>query len=96
LYHPSIVHLCNVKEVSLLKRLILKSLIYLFYLFVSHFITNSYLSHIPSCNSFFMIPFSLRNVERSKGPTKQNIFLNFYSTTIYFLNLSKVLGVIGL
>ena len=37
LYHPRIVHLCNVKEVSPSKRLISKSLIYLFYLFVSWF-----------------------------------------------------------
>jgi len=39
LYHRRIVHLCNVKEVSPSKRLILKLLIYLFYLFVSWFIT---------------------------------------------------------
>jgi len=31
LYHPRIVHLCNVKEVSPSKRIILKSLIYLFF-----------------------------------------------------------------
>ena len=37
LYHPRIFHLCNVKEVSPLKRLISKALIYLFYHFVSYF-----------------------------------------------------------
>ena len=35
--HLRIIHLCNVKEVSSLKRLISKVLIYLFYLFVSWF-----------------------------------------------------------
>ena len=35
LYHPRIVHLCNVKEVSPSKRLISKSFIYLFFYFVS-------------------------------------------------------------
>ena len=37
LYHPRIVHLCNVKEVAPSKRLISEVLIYLFYLFVSQF-----------------------------------------------------------
>ena len=37
LYHPRIVHLCNVKEVSPSKRLISKSLIYLFFYFVNWF-----------------------------------------------------------
>ena len=35
LYHPRIIHFCNVKEVSHSKRLILKSLIYIFFYFVS-------------------------------------------------------------
>ena len=39
LYHPRIVHLCNVKEVAPSKRLNSKSLIYLFYLFWAGFIT---------------------------------------------------------
>ena len=34
LYHPRIIHLCNVKEVSPLKRLILNSSIYLLFYFV--------------------------------------------------------------
>ena len=37
MYHPRIVHLCNVKEVAPSKRLISKAFIYLFYLFVSWF-----------------------------------------------------------
>ena len=37
MYHPRIVHLCNVKEVSPSKRLNSKALIYLFYLFLSWF-----------------------------------------------------------
>ena len=37
LYHPRIVHLCNVKEVAPSKRLNSKALIYLFYLFLSWF-----------------------------------------------------------
>ena len=40
LYHPRIVHLCNVKEVSPSKRLIMKSLIYLFCLFVIWFLNR--------------------------------------------------------
>ena len=39
LYHQRIVHLCNVKEVAPSKRLNSKALIYLFYLFLSWFIT---------------------------------------------------------
>jgi len=35
LYHPRIFPLCNVKEIAPSKRLIFKSLIYIFYLFVS-------------------------------------------------------------
>ncbi len=35
LYHPRTVHLCNVKEVAPSKRLNLKSLIYIFFYFVS-------------------------------------------------------------
>jgi len=37
LYHPTIVRLCNVKEVAPSKSLILKAFIYLFYLFVRWF-----------------------------------------------------------
>ena len=37
LYHPRIVHLCNVNEVSHSKRLIWKLLIYLFFYFLSYF-----------------------------------------------------------
>src|ERR1700722_7241458 len=37
LYHPRIVHLCNVKEVTPSKRLNSKELIYFFYLFLSWF-----------------------------------------------------------
>ena len=37
LYHQRIVHLCNVKEVAPWKRLILKSWIQVFYLYVSQF-----------------------------------------------------------
>jgi len=37
LYHPRIVHLCNVKEVAPSKRLNSKALIYLFYLYLSWF-----------------------------------------------------------
>ena len=40
LYHPRIVHLCNLKEVAPSKRLNSKVLIYLFYLFVSWFHNN--------------------------------------------------------
>ena len=35
MYHPRIVHLCNVKEVSPSKMILLNSLIYLFLCFVS-------------------------------------------------------------
>lgn len=35
MYHVRIIHLCNVKEAAPLKRLILKSLIYLFFYFMS-------------------------------------------------------------
>ena len=41
LYHPRIVHLCNVKEVAPSKRLNSKVLIYIFYLFLSWFHNNS-------------------------------------------------------
>jgi len=37
LYHPRIVHLCDVKEVALSKRLNSKAFNYIFYLFVSWF-----------------------------------------------------------
>ena len=40
MYHPRIVHLCNVKEVAPSKRLNSKALIYLFYLFLSWFHNN--------------------------------------------------------
>ena len=40
LYHPRIVHLCNVKEVAPSKRLNFKSLIYNLYLFLSLFHNN--------------------------------------------------------
>ena len=45
LYHPRIVHLCNVKEVSPSKRLNSKALIYLFYLFLSWFHNRSLLQN---------------------------------------------------
>ena len=38
--HPRIIHICNVKEVSPSTRLIYKSLIYLFFYFVSWFHNN--------------------------------------------------------
>ena len=37
MYHPRIVHLCNVKEVAPSKRLNSKALIFLFYIFLSWF-----------------------------------------------------------
>ena len=39
MYHPRTVHSCNVNEVSTSKSMILKLLIYLFYIFVIWFIT---------------------------------------------------------
>ena len=48
MYHPRIVHLCNVKEVAPSKRLNSKALIYIFYLFLSWFHNKGSRSQQPT------------------------------------------------
>ena len=54
LYHPRIVHLCNVKEVAPSKRLNSKALIYLFYLFLR------WLSSISNCVIYILTLTTMR------------------------------------
>ena len=80
LYHPRIVHLCNVKEVSPSKRLNSKALIYLFYLFWAGFITfgiralDSRVSLLQTGHrEIFAITFLLRRFRRKKNPFEKKL-----------------------
>ena len=64
MYHPRIVHLCNVKEVAPSKRLNSKALIYIFYLFLRWVHNN--ISWISSHSPLHDV-FCMSNLSTSRG-----------------------------
>ena len=75
LYHPRIVHLCNVKEVSRSKRLIYKSLIYLFYIFVSWFHPPSITSYLRENSKVQALEYHIEHQQQVLQLLKDNLML---------------------